>query len=203
MNRPEWIATALLTAALVSTVTWAQETGLLHFKVNPRETSITASVAEPMALILGKATASFRVVSGEVQGNPNSIADTGKVNLVIDAASYKTDSQSRDTNVKNSALEVEKFPTITFSGRWFSEIHKDGERSATLRVLGQLTLHGVTREITVPLTAHIDDRGRFVADGSYTLRYAEYGVKRPSMMMGLMATGDEATIDFHVVADPV
>jgi len=27
-------------------------------------------------------------------------------------------------------------------------------------------------------------------------------VERPSKMMGLMVTGDEATIAFHVVADP-
>jgi polyisoprenoid-binding protein YceI len=202
MDGPEWIAIALLTAALVSAVTWAQETGLLHFKVNPLETRITASVDEPMAMILGNATASFRVVSGDVQGDPNSIADTGKVHLVIDAASYKTDSESRDKSVKDSALEVEKFPTITFTGHWFPEIHKHGERSATLRVLGRLTLHGVTREITVPLTAHIDDRGRFIADGNCTFKFEEYRVRRPSTMMGLMVAGDEVTIDFHVVADP-
>lgn len=196
-----WIRTGLL-VALSSAPSWGQSTsGLLHFKVNPAQTKITATVAEPMAMIRGSAEGTFAVVRGEMQGDPNSIADTGKVTLVIDAASYKTHSESRDKDVKENALQVKKFPTITFQGDGFSEIQKDGNLSATLRLVGKLTLHGVTKDIVLPLTARIE-QGRFVADGSYTFGFEEYGVKRPSKMMGLMVTGDEATIAFHVVADP-
>src|SRR5574341_812889 len=99
-----WITPGLLIGALAATPTWAQsKTGVLHFKVNPTQTRVTASVAEPMAMIRGSAAGSFAVVRGEVQGDPNSIADTGKVTLVIDAASYKTDSESRDKDVKQNA----------------------------------------------------------------------------------------------------
>ncbi len=200
--KQRWITAGLL-VALSSAPSWGQSTnGLLHFKVNLAETKITAAVAEPMAMIRGSAAGSFKVVNGEVQGDPDSITNTGKVALVIDAASYTTDSESRDTDVKENALEVKKFPTITFQGDGFSEIQKDGNRSAKLRLVGKLTLHGVTRDIVLPLTAHIDNQGRFVADGSYTFGFEQYGVKRPSKMMGLMVTGDEATIAFHVVADP-
>lgn len=104
--------------------------------------------------------------------------------------------------MKENALEVKKFPTITFQGNGFPEIQKDGNLSAKLRLLGKLTLHGGTKDIVLPLTAHIDNRGRFIADGAYTFGFEEYGVKPPSKMMGLMVTGDEATIAFHVVADP-
>jgi polyisoprenoid-binding protein YceI len=201
MKRAQRFATAVMTLALASTPAAAQSrNGVLHFKVNPAETKITASVAEPMAKIRGSAAGTFNVLSGAVQGDPDSIADTGQVTLTIDAASYKTDSESRDQDVKDNALEVRKFPTITFRGEGFPEIQKNGDLSAKLRLLGQLTLHGVTKDIVLPLAARID-KGRFVADGTYTFRFEEYGVKRPSKMMGLMVTGDEA-IDFHVVADP-
>ena len=202
MRHVRWLTTGLV-LALAGTPSWAQNaTGLLHFRVNPTETKITAAVAEPMAMIRGNAVGSFRVVGGEVQGEPNSIADTGKVQLVIDAASYKTNSESRDKYVKGNALKVKTFPTITFQGSSFPEIQKDGNLSARLRLLGQLTLHGVTKDIVLSLAAHIDNQGRFIADGTYTFKFEDYGVKRPSIMMGMMVTGDEATIDFHVVADP-
>jgi YceI-like domain len=107
-----------------------------------------------------------------------------------------------DRDVKENALEAQRFPQITFVGDSFPEVYKDGKLSAKLRLLGKLTLHGVTKDIVLPVTAHIDNQGRFIADGSYTFKFEDYGVKRPSKMMGLMTTGDKATIDFHVVADP-
>ncbi len=202
MRRAKWLTTGLIAVALASAPASARgPNGVLHFKVNPAETRITASVAEPMAMIRGSAQGTFRVVSGEVQGDPDSIANTGKVTLTIDAASYKTDSEARDKEVRDNALEAKRFPTITFRGDSFPEIRKDGSLSAKLRLLGQLTLHGVTKDIVLPLTARVD-QGRFVADGAYTFKFEEYGVRRPSKMMGMMVTGDEVTIDFHVVADP-
>jgi polyisoprenoid-binding protein YceI len=192
-----------VTAALTSSMVWAQEAHpLMHFKIIPSETKITASVAEPMQMIRGSAGATFQVIKGDVQGDSSSIADTGRVSLVIDAASYKSDSEGRDKDVKENALEVQKYPTISFQGSQFPSIQKNGDRAAELQVLGQLTLHGVTKDIVLPLSARIDGQGRFIADGSYTFKFEEYGVKRPSKMMGLMTTGDEATINFHVVADP-
>lgn len=171
--------------------------------MNPAKIKVTDTVAEPTAMVRGSATGLFNMVKGEVQGNPNSIADTGKVALVIDAASYKTESQSRDKDVKENALEVENFPTPTFQGDGLPEIQKDGDRSAKQRLLGKLTLHGVTKNTVLPLTAHIE-QGRFIAAGTYTFGFEQYGVKRPSTRMGLMVTGgDEATIALHVVADPV
>lgn len=203
MSSSTWFVIAAVTAALTSSAARAQEARhLMHFKINPSETKITASVAEPMQMIRGSATGTFQVIKGDVQGDPHSIAETGRVSLVIDAASYKTDSEGRDAAVKENALEVQKYPTITFRGSQFPSVQKDGDRAAKLQLLGQLTLHGVTRDVVLPLSAQIDGQGRFIADGSYTFKFEEYGVKRPSKMLGLMVTGDEATIDFHVVADP-
>jgi polyisoprenoid-binding protein YceI len=203
MKRLAWYVTSLLSVASIGAPVSAQSrNGLLHFTVNGAETKITATVAEPMAWMRGNAAGNFTVVKGEVQGDPDSIANTGKVQLVIDATSYKTDSASRDKDVKENSLEVQRFPTITFNGDGFPAIDKDGELAAQLRLLGKLTLHGVTKDIVLPLRARIDERGRFIADGTYAFRFEAYGVKRPSKMMGMMVTGDEATIAFHVVADP-
>lgn len=209
MKRSVWGATVILGTALLAAATWAQETkGLLRFRVNPLESRITASVAEPMAMILGHAVGALQIISGEVSGNPNAIGETGVVKVVIDAASYKTDSDSRDQNVKEYALEVQEFPSITFESTKLSGIQRDDnkggdDKAGRLNVFGKLTLHGVTKEIVVPVAVQLDSQGRLLADGTYTFKFEEHGVKRPSKVVGLMTTGDEAKIDFHIVADPV
>jgi polyisoprenoid-binding protein YceI len=124
------------------------------------------------------------------------------VEIVIDAASYTTDSGARDRDVRENALEAHRFPTIRFESTGLSTV-EDGRDAARLGLRGKLTLHGVTREIEVPVAAKLDPGGRLLAEGTYVFKFEEYGVKRPSKMMGLMTTGDEAKIDFHIVADPV
>lgn len=203
MRRWVRVETGLLGIALLAAPVWAEDVGsLLHFKLNSAESKITASVTEPMRMILGSAVGTFQIVSAEVYGNPSAVAETGRVKVVIDAASYKTNSDSRDQDVKENALEVLKFPVITFESTGLSGIQRDGIHAGQLSVSGKLTVHGVTKEIAVPVAVQLDGRGRLVTNGTYTLKFEEYGVKRPSKMMGLMATGDEAKIEFHVVADP-
>jgi len=176
--------------------------GTLRFTINPAASKMTARVAEPMAMIRGSAEGTFTILKGEVKGAPTAVADTAHVSLVVDAASYKTTSEARDRDVRENALEAQKFPTITFESTGVADVARKSDRAGSLRVLGQLTLHGVTKTISVPVAVGLDDQGRLVADGTYVFKFKEYGVKRPSKMMGLMTTGDEAEIRFHVVADP-
>lgn len=201
MKTVRWTSVGLLVAATVAASAASAADGVLRFKLNPEESKITASVAEPMAMIRGNAVGAFRVTSGEVEGNPNQLGDTARVTVVIDAASYKTSSDGRDQDVKENALEAQKFPTITFESTGLASAQKNGDANADLRLVGRLTLHGVTKDITVPVAVRLEG-GRLVADGSYAFKFEEYGVKRPSKMMGLMTTGEVATIEFHVVADP-
>jgi len=191
----------LLITLLAASASAQITAGVLRFKVNAAESTVTVAVAEPLSRIRGDATGKFKVVSGEARGDPNDIAGTGEASVVIDATSYTSDSRARDAAVKDQALEVTTFPVIRFDSDGVSEFQKDGPQSARLRVHGRLTLHGVTRSIELSLTARIDDRSRLIADGVYTFKLQEYRIERPTFMMGLLVTGEQATIVFHIVAE--
>jgi polyisoprenoid-binding protein YceI len=76
------------------------------------------------------------------------------VEAELDAASLDTGNEQRDNHLKSADfLEVEQYPTITFRS---TRVEPQGNERA--RVTGDLTVHGVTREVT--LDAELTGFGR-------------------------------------------
>lgn len=68
-----------------------------------------------------------------------------KIDVTIDAASIDTREDKRDEHLRSADfLDVASFPAITFSS---TQIEREGED--TYRVLGELTIHGVTRPVAL------------------------------------------------------
>jgi polyisoprenoid-binding protein YceI len=75
------------------------------------------------------------------------------VNAVIDATSIDTNVTDRDNHLKSADfLDVATFPTITFAATQISG------RPGALTIQGNLTIHGVTKPVT--LNANIDGRAK-------------------------------------------
>lgn len=73
---------------------------------------------------------------------------SSRVDVTIDAASLTTGVEYRDNHLRSGDfLDVEKYPTITFKS---TQVTLEGEHKA--RVTGDLTIHGVTRPITLDVT---------------------------------------------------
>ena len=177
---------------------------LIHLRIDPAATQIVASVKEPLARFRGAASGTFTVISGTIDGDWENPAKGGHVEITIDAASYNSGSDYRDKNVTHDALEVARFPVITFVStrienfRW---VTKGVE--ATAMVVGNLTLHGVTREIQVPIDANLSpDRHQLNTDADVTFVLSDFAIKQPSTLFGALKTGRKVSLNFHVVAMP-
>src|SRR5262245_31789146 len=100
------------------------------------------------------------------------------VEVTIDAASLTTDFPRRDDAVlKDPYLDVEHFPTITFKSKRVER--KGGNRYA---VVGDFTLHGVTRELTLDTVFNgeaTDARGNTLRGlaARATIKKGDYGIK--------------------------
>jgi polyisoprenoid-binding protein YceI len=89
---------------------------------------------------------SFTKVSGKVTLDRE--AKKGSVDVTIDATSIRTIDPRLDTHVKSEDFfDVAKYPTITFKS---SNLVFDGDR--VVAVDGELTLHGVTKPVTLKVT---------------------------------------------------
>jgi len=87
----------------------------------------------------------FGRYGGEFSYDPASPADA-KFSFTIDAASLDTKSEKRDEHLRGpDFFNVNQFPEIKFVS---TSVVEDGE---TINVTGDLTLHGVTKSITLPM----------------------------------------------------
>jgi polyisoprenoid-binding protein YceI len=83
--------------------------------------------------------------------------DRSTVEVTLDAASIDTRSEQRDGHLRSpDFLDVELFPTITFASRRVEGARL--EEGTPFRVVGDLTIRDVTREVT--LDATYEGRGR-------------------------------------------
>jgi polyisoprenoid-binding protein YceI len=173
--------------------------GLTRLKIDPDQSTVSAAVAEPAAMLRGSAVGTFRVIDGEVSGDPANTQGTGKVRIIIDATSYRSDNPSRDRAVAKS-LESEKFRTVGFESSSVVGVVTTRSNEGTAIVIGSLTLHGETRPMTVPVHWILNPDGSFAGDGEVKFNYEEFGVKVPGFLFGAILAGNEVTVRFHIVA---
>jgi polyisoprenoid-binding protein YceI len=89
----------------------------------------------------------FKDFSGLVSYNPARPADT-HVDLTVDAASIDTRNADHDQLLRSGEFfDVEHYPTIHFASD-SATIRPDG----TLSVTGDMTIRGITRRMTIPVT---------------------------------------------------
>ncbi len=112
------------------------------------------------------------------------IADlaTGKAggSIVVDARSGDTGIGARDNEMRESVLEAQRYPEITFDPQHFTyELRRGGQFQATMQ--GVLTLHGGKHDVA--LTA----QGQLVGDNltataHFSVPYVDWGLKDPSVL---------------------
>ena len=120
-----------------------------------------------------------------------------RVAVTIDAGSIDTDLPDRDRELRGpDFLDVERYPQITFRSREVSAA--DG-----LKILGDLTMHGVTRSITLEAREPgVPGLGAELAfEATATLKRRDFGITWNKLLDGgVSVIGDEVKIAIHVVA---
>ena len=106
-------------------------------------------------LMVSNVRGEFRQIAGSVDIDEVDVTRS-TVDVTIDASSIDTHDPKRDEHLRSADfLDVAKYPTLTFKST-----RVQGGKSGGLFVAGQLTLHGVTREVTLdvePLSPEVTD----------------------------------------------
>jgi len=119
----------------------------------------------------------FSSVTGDVIIDPANPANT-KINASINAASLLTHDEKRDAHVKGADfLDAAKYPTITFVSK---KVTSEGKNH--WKVVGDLTLRGVTKEATLDVdSAGVESKDpwgnlRTGAEATTVIKRSDYGL---------------------------
>lgn len=142
----------------------------------------------------------FGKVEGTVRYNPDDLADSG-VMVKIDATSIDTDMEQRDQHLKSADFfDVENHPEITFTS---TKVEKSDEG---MIVTGELTMRGVTKEVSMPFTMAgpiKDPLGmmRMGIEGGMTIDRRDWGLEwNKAMETGGLFVGHEVKIEIDAEA---
>lgn len=136
----------------------------------------------------------FKEVSGKLSIDANNPAAT-RFDLSAKVDSIDTNNAKRDEHLKSADFfDAKQYPVVTF--RSSSAKHVNG----SLEVVGDLTLHGITKPITVIFKGgKAVEFPKGVQRTGYT---ADFTIKRSTFGMGKMleAVGDDIPVQFAIEA---
>ena len=135
-------------------------------------------VSEELFGLSAEAVGRSEGVTGALTIDGTTVTDAS---FEVDMTTFESDESRRDGQFEGRIMEVAQFPTATFSLTEPIELGEEPADGAEIEVeaTGDLTLHGVTREVTIPLVARRDG-DTFAANGSLTVTFADYDIDDPS-----------------------
>jgi polyisoprenoid-binding protein YceI len=136
-----WLtAAALVTAGALTASPAAADS----FKIDPAHSSAQFSVTH---LMISTVRGEFLTLSGTIEYDGNDVSSI-KADVTIDPASITTRNEYRDKDLKSDHFfDVAKFPTLTFKSKKAVAGANGG-----FQLVGDLTMHGVTKEVTLDAT---------------------------------------------------
>jgi len=186
------VAAAVLLFAAASNG-WAQA---VEYQIDPVHSSAHFSVRH---LMISNVRGEFAKVTGKVIYDPKNLK-ASSVEATIDATSINTHEPKRDDHLKSpDFFDVAKFPTLTFKSKG---VEKAGE--GKLRVTGDLTIRGTTREVVLDVEGPAPEvkmgpAFKSGASASTTVNRKDFGlVWNKALESGGVVVGDEVKITLEI-----
>lgn len=193
-HRRCWIQ-GIAIAGLFACLPLGAQAETARWEIDPDHSLIEFRVAH---MVISKTSGRFTDYHGFVEMDAD--AKTFKtIEATINAESINTNHEKRDGHLRNADfLEVKQFPTMTYK---MKSSQKEGE---SYKVLGNLTLRGVTKEVVLIGTFNGatkdpwgNTRAGFTADGK--LNRKDFGmVWNKTLDTGGLVVGDEVQIHLDI-----
>jgi len=189
------MAVGLSLPARAATSTW---------QIDPQHSSAQFAVRH---LALSTVRGAFSKLAGTMVLDDQDITKSS-VEVTIDVNTVDTREPDRDKDLRSERFfDVAHFPTITFKSKKVEQI-----APGKLRVTGELTIRGTSREVTLDVdgpTAPVKDpwgNQRLAATATTKINRQDYGVKwNAKLDNGGVVVGDDVniTLDVEMIQKPV
>jgi polyisoprenoid-binding protein YceI len=156
--------------------------------------SVHSSVGFSIRHFVSKVPGSFSKLNGTITVDRENL-EKSSVEAVVDIGSVNTSNEKRDAHLRSpDFFDAAKYGTSTFKSTSWKKTGED-----TYDIAGDLTLHGVTKEVVLQTTLlgfGPGARGTQLSgwEGKTTIKKSDFGIAGPSIL------GDDVTITLSIEA---
>ena len=119
--------------------------------------------------------------------------------LTVDTTTIQSDEARRDNRLRNEGLQTDRFPTATFTVTEPVTVPAAALSGtpSDVTLVGDLTLHGVTRSVEIPAQAQLAD-GKIQVAGSITFPLSDFDISPPNVGGFILSISDQGALEFLV-----
>jgi polyisoprenoid-binding protein YceI len=187
-----WILSLVLISPSAPALAEVQSFRLIH-----DESQIITKVKDPFGSTVNGA---LRVRQGEARGDIDRLQEVGSVSLVIDASSYNSNIGLRDQDIQEHYLEAQQYPVIRFNSTGIQKIERpqSPENLWQITVRGRLEIHGVQREVSVPVRL-LYQTNKITAQGNFQFVLEDFNIRVPTLLF--LKAGNQVDVEFRIVGE--
>jgi polyisoprenoid-binding protein YceI len=188
---PSTSASAASSASTLGSGTWTVTSGS---QAGYRVREQLASLAAPSDAV-GRTSAVTGTMTLAQQASGYNVTTAS---FTVGVSKLTSDQSRRDQRIHSQGLESDRYPTATFQLTTPIAVVADAAGGQTIHVsaTGVLTLHGVTKTVTIPIDARLTG-SRIELVGSIKFPFSQFGITPPSIG-GFVTVQDNATMEFQL-----
>ncbi|TMG30817.1 MAG: YceI family protein [Chloroflexi bacterium] len=172
----------------------------MKWAIDPSHSTVTFTIRHMMTKVRGE----MQVKNGWIDADNDELSKA-RVEVVLDAATINTGVEARDNHLRSADghFDVANYPTITFKSKRI-----EGKDPSNFRVIGDVTIHGITKEVA--LSASFNGEGKDPWGNRRSGFSAETKLNRKDFNLtwnqaleaGGFLLGDDVKLDIDVEALP-
>lgn len=179
------------------------QAGQIRYELTPAGNEARYRVREQLAGINfpSDAVGATSAISGAIVLDASGKIVPAESNIVVDITGLKSDQERRDGFVRGRTLQTAQFPKVELAVKETQSLKYPLPSSGELKfqLLGDLTVHGVTKPSIWQVTATPKDGG-LAGTATTSFQFAEFGLTKPSVM-SVLSVDDLIKLEytFHLV----
>jgi polyisoprenoid-binding protein YceI len=146
------------------------------FRIDPTRSKVWVEARSSMHPIQGEAEGLEGFIEADVADGRIDVSGVPKIEIELPVNRLQSGKRLEDAEMMRR-IDARRFPKITGST---TDLEENGGR---YRVRGDLTFHGVTRQVEGEVTISAPDEHSLVIEGEQTFDIREFGVQPPKILM--------------------
>lgn len=176
--------------------------GTVIYQIVPADSKVSFTIDEVLRGQPNTVVGTTDQVAGQIALDPSDPAGVRIGTVQVDARTLATDDDFRNRTIKNRILDTNSYEYITFTPKSLTGLpHQINFGSSyTLKIVGDLTIKDVTKEVSFDATVTPVDTTTLQGSASATILYKDFGITIPQVRQ-VASVDDAVVLEIDFVAD--